>query len=130
MTDIVAARDLAHRLPETVAAAYRLALLVVGQFRLAAKPDATRLRPLASFGGAGADKFLLELGQARSASSARVVSSCRPMCPPTTRHDFPLMIGKAARARELSVETVPRDTLAPQDDLRRLSSRSASVGTH
>ena len=43
MTDVVAAGDLAHRLAVAVASLDRLALLVVGQFRLAAHLDAAAL---------------------------------------------------------------------------------------
>lgn len=50
MANVVAAGDLAHGFAVTVAAADRLALLVVGQFRLAPEPDAARLGAFASFG--------------------------------------------------------------------------------
>jgi hypothetical protein len=50
MADVVAAGDLAYGLTQLVAATERLALLVVGQFRFAAKPNAARLRPLPAFG--------------------------------------------------------------------------------
>jgi hypothetical protein len=43
MADVVAAGDLAHWLAVAVAAADRLALLVLGQFRFAAELDTVRL---------------------------------------------------------------------------------------
>jgi hypothetical protein len=63
MRDIVAARDLAHRLPVAVAPADRLAPLVLGQFRRSAKLDAARPGPLAALAGARPDKVALELRQ-------------------------------------------------------------------
>ena len=64
MTDVIAAGDVAHRLAVDVAPTNRLALLMIGQFRLAAHLDAARFGPLASLAGAGADQLFLELGQA------------------------------------------------------------------
>lgn len=64
MADVVAARDLAHRLAFAVAAVDRLALLMVGQFGFAAEFDASGLGALASLAGARADQLFLELGEA------------------------------------------------------------------
>jgi len=58
----VAPRNLPHGFA-CVAAADRLALLVVGEFRLAPHLDAVRLGSLAAFAGAGADQFAFELGK-------------------------------------------------------------------
>jgi len=55
MADIVAAGNLAHRLTVMVAASDRLALLVLGQFRLAPELDAASLGPRTPLAGAGAD---------------------------------------------------------------------------
>jgi hypothetical protein len=41
----------------------RLHPLVVGEFRLAAKPHTSRLGALAAFAGAGTDQLALELGE-------------------------------------------------------------------
>ena len=49
------AHGLGATIAVTVAAAYRLALLMVGQFRLATEFDASRLGAFPSFAGAGAD---------------------------------------------------------------------------
>ena len=57
MADVVAARDLAHRLALLVAPSDRLALLMFGQFRFAAELDAARLGAFAAFTGAGADQL-------------------------------------------------------------------------
>src|SRR5690349_23637805 len=62
--DIVAARDLAHRLAVEVAATDRLALLVFGQFRFAAELDAACLRALAALASACPDQIALKLGKA------------------------------------------------------------------
>jgi hypothetical protein len=62
VADVVAAGDLAHGFAISVAAADRLALLVLGQFRFAAEFDAARFGAFASFTGAGTDQ-LLKLGQ-------------------------------------------------------------------
>ena len=50
MADVVAAGDLTHLLPETVAQADRLALLVLDQFRFAAELDAASFGAFASLG--------------------------------------------------------------------------------
>jgi len=50
VADVVAAGDLTHLLPETVAQADRLALLVLDQFRFAAELDAARVGAFASLG--------------------------------------------------------------------------------
>jgi hypothetical protein len=63
MTDIVAAGNFAHRLAFAVAAADRLALLVFGHFRFAAKLDAARLGAFPPFAGSRADQTPLELSQ-------------------------------------------------------------------
>jgi len=63
VADVVVAGNHAHRLTVAVAAADRLALLVFGQFRLAAKLEAARLGALAPLAGACADQLSLELRQ-------------------------------------------------------------------
>jgi len=52
---VVAAGNVAERLALAVAAADRLAFLMVGELRLAAELDATGFGALASLTGAGAD---------------------------------------------------------------------------
>jgi hypothetical protein len=64
VTDIVAPGDLARWLTVAVAAANRLALLVLGQFGFAAELNPARLGTVAPFTGAGADKVPLELREA------------------------------------------------------------------
>ena len=59
---IVAARDLAHRLAR-VAAADGLALLMVGELRLAAHANAAFFGAGAALAGAGADQLTFELSQ-------------------------------------------------------------------
>ena len=61
VADVVAAGNLAHRLAVDVTPANCLALLVLGQFRLATKFDAARFSPLAPFPGPRADQIALEL---------------------------------------------------------------------
>jgi hypothetical protein len=61
---IVAAGDLADWFAVAVAPADRLGLLVLGQFRFAAELTLRAFAPLASFAGAGADPFAIELGEA------------------------------------------------------------------
>src|SRR5262249_17929640 len=52
--DVVAARDLAHRLAIDIASTDRLAPLMLGQFRFAAELDAAGPGALATLAGAGA----------------------------------------------------------------------------
>lgn len=70
MRDVVAAGNLADSLAVLVAAADRLALLVVGQLRFAAELDVARLGPLAAFASAGADQIALHLGEAADNGNA------------------------------------------------------------
>ena len=63
MRNIIGARDLAHWLAQLITPSDRLALLVVGQLRLAPKLDTAILGAGPSLGGACADKLFLELGQ-------------------------------------------------------------------
>src|SRR5438067_3623461 len=73
VTDVVGARDLAHWLAVAVAAANRLALLVLGQFRFAAELDASRFGAVASFAGAARIR-----SRSNSASPPSTVSISRP----------------------------------------------------
>src|SRR5438045_4145218 len=62
MADIVAARDLGHRLT-TLAASQRLALLMWGEFRSTAEPYAAGFRPCPPLASSRTDQFALELGE-------------------------------------------------------------------
>jgi hypothetical protein len=53
VADVVTTGNLAHRFAVMVAAAYRLALLIVDQFRFSAELDAACFGAVASFTGAG-----------------------------------------------------------------------------
>jgi hypothetical protein len=64
VTDVVAARDLAHAVAVAVAATNRLALLTLGEFRFAAELDGALLGAGAAFAGACRDKVFLELREA------------------------------------------------------------------
>src|SRR3954454_19321150 len=64
VADVVAASNLAQRLIAAITAHDSFALLVWGELRLAAELHASRLCTGASFTGARADKFALELCEA------------------------------------------------------------------
>jgi hypothetical protein len=73
VADVVAAGDLTHDFAVTVAVSDRLALLVFGHFRFAAKLDASGLGAFASLSGASADQLFLD-----SARPPKTVSIKRP----------------------------------------------------
>ena len=91
MADVVAAGDLTHLLPETVAQADRLALLVLDQFRFAAELAAASFGAFASLGYLKAPRSQTHRWRERAWSSAEARSFARicersglfRRCPPT-----------------------------------------------
>jgi hypothetical protein len=81
VADIVAAGDVAYRLAVLVAAADRLALLVLGQFRFAAELDASRFGALAFLAGAG---WGLNLSRTPPASLSRSANTPVKSVPEST----------------------------------------------
>ena len=92
MADVVAAGDLAHRFAVAVTAAYRLALLMVGQFGLSAELDAACFGACAALSPPCARAIGMDhstprtCGALRSASTTQFIANAAPFAPSPTRN--------------------------------------------